>query len=86
MTLSWAAKLRSFLRELQLREQSRRLELRVAPLFGGPYDGSWRYFRAELPRTIYFVNARGRGCYELDRARRRYVFLDTRSAPPGPAQ
>ena len=75
MTLPWFAKVRSFVRELHLREQTRNLELRVASLCGGPYDGSWRYFRADLPPTIYFVNARGRGCYELDRPRRRYVYL-----------
>lgn len=68
------AKVRSFVRELDLREKSRALELRVAPLCGGPYDGSWRYFRAELPTTIYFVNATGRGRYRLDRARRRYLY------------
>jgi hypothetical protein len=66
------------MRELQLRERTRQLELRVAPLYGGPHDGSWRYFRAELPPTIYFVNARGRGCYRLDRMRRRYVYQGLR--------
>ena len=73
MTVSWTAKLRTFVRELHLREKSRRLELRVCALYGGPYDGSWRYFRAELPPAIYYVNATGRGCYRLDRAARRYI-------------
>jgi hypothetical protein len=74
ITISWVVRFRSYLRELDLREKSCQLELRVAPLYGGPHDGSWRYFRAELPPKIYFVNARERGCYLLDRARRRYVY------------
>jgi hypothetical protein len=81
MTMSWAARFQTVIRELHLREKSRRLELQVAPLHGGPYDGSWRYFRADLPRTIYFVNAGGRGCYRLDRAARRYIYQGTRALP-----